>query len=65
MCQSEILKVLKRNKNKWLKTNEIARELNQNNNAVRSCLSRLYKYREISKKEVRNCGRGAFMWKIK
>ena len=62
MGQDECLKLLEKNKNKWLSTKEI-RELLKTN-SVHNSLSRLYKYGEVSrrkKSEQYNC----YEWKIK
>ena len=68
MGQSEILKILEKNKGKWLSTIEIRLKLNQNSSVITKALNQMFKYKEVEIKELpitEDSERYVFFWCIK
>ena len=66
--QAEILKILEKNKGKWLSTIEIRLKLNQNSSVITKALNQMFKYKEVERKELpitEDSERYVFFWCIK
>ena len=68
MGQAEILKILEKNKGKWISTIEIRLKLNQNSSVITKALNQMFKYNEVDRKELpvnKDSERYVFFWSIK
>ena len=52
MCQAEVYKLLKKNRGKFLSTNEIAKMLRISTGSVNSNLNKLFKQGLVTKEDV-------------
>ena len=71
MSQGDVFKILKKEKN-WLTSKEIAVKLKVPASQVTSALSKMYKWKEVKRKEVgkqKNCWSmfpsGGYKWKLR
>ena len=52
MGQSEIQKILEKNKGKWISTIELRLKLNQNSSVITRALNKMFQYGEVKKKQL-------------
>lgn len=68
MGQSEILKILEKNKGKWISTIQISLKLNQTVSVIARALNKMFYYRELERTKFpmkENSQRYVFFWSIK
>ena len=68
MGQTEIEKILKRNKGKWISTMELRIELKQNSSVITRSLNKMLYYKEVERRHLpmnENTRRCVFFWCIK
>lgn len=64
MGQQECIKLLEKNKNKWLTTTKISTKLKKEKSQIMS-LNRLLKHGEVVRKQIREEGYYVYAWKIR
>lgn len=61
MGQQEIIRILEKNRNKWVGTTKITKMLKQKSSPVTASLNKMVKYREVVKDKI---GKECY-WKIR
>jgi len=71
MTQQEVYVALKKEKG-WITSKELAKKMNLSSSSVTSALSKMYKWKEVKRKEVgkqKNCWSmfpsGGYKWKLR
>lgn len=62
MCQQEVQKILKKQKD-WILTKDLAKIMGKTNNQLWNSLNKMFKYGEVDRKML-NVNDG-FMWRLK
>ena len=63
MSQSDVYKLLKK-KDEWITTKEIVKKLNGNRRSICVNLNKMFKYKEVNKREVKVNNHREFAWRI-
>jgi len=62
MAQSEVIKILQKDKRKWFTTKELANELKQRKPLITRNLNAMLKYKEVKKKQI--SFKKGYLWRI-